>query len=82
MPEYLFSAHARDMLKEREILEQWVLQTISDPDQKKPGHDGNIHYFRLLPERENRVLHVVVNETVEPNRIITLFLDRRERKAK
>jgi len=82
MSEYLFTAHARDMLREREILEQWVLQTINNPDNKKPGKDGNIHYFRLLPERENRILHVVVNETAEPNRIITLFLDRRERKAK
>ncbi len=82
MSEYLFTTHAKDMLKEREILEEWVLQTISSPDKKKPGNDGNIHYFRLLPERENRILHVVVNETIKPNRIVTLFLDRRERKTK
>jgi hypothetical protein len=47
MSEYRFTAHARDMLKEREILEQWVLQTIDNPDNKKPGKDGNIHYFRF-----------------------------------
>lgn len=82
MSEYLFTTHAKDMLKEREILEQWVLQAISDPDKKKLGKDGNVHYFRLLPERENRILHVVVNETIKPNRIVTLFLDRRERKTK
>jgi hypothetical protein len=82
MPEYSFTAHARDMLKERNIPEQWVLQTLNDPNKKETGKDGNRHYFRLLPERENRVLHVVVNETVEPHRIVTLFLDRRERKTK
>jgi len=82
MSEYFFTAHAKDMLKEREILEEWVLQTIRNPDKRKLGSDGNTHYFRLLPERENHILHIVVNESVEPNRIVTLFLDRRERKAK
>lgn len=81
MSEYLFSIHAKDMLKERDIPEQWVLQTISNPDKKDTGTDGNMHYFKALPERDNRVLHVVVNETVEPNRIVTLFLDRRARRA-
>ena len=82
MPEYIFSNHAKDMLKERVILEEWALQTINNPDQKKSGDDGNTHYFRPIPERENRVLHVVVNETVEPNRIVTLFLDKRARRTK
>lgn len=74
MSEYVFTSHAKDMLKEREIMEQWVLQTIRNPDKKMLGNDGNTHYFRLLPERKNHVLHVVINETLEPNRIVTLFL--------
>jgi hypothetical protein len=82
MPEHVFTAHAKDMLKERGILEEWVLQAIQDADQKKLGNDGNVHYFKLLPERENHILHVVVNETAKTSRIVTLFLDRRERKAK
>ena len=79
MPEYIFTVHARDMLKEREIDEQWALQAINIPEEKSVGSDGNIHYFKSLAERENRILHIVVNETVEPNRIVTLFLDRRRR---
>ena len=79
MPEYTFTAHARDMLREREIPEQWVLQAINEPDEKNMGNDGNMHFFKSMPERENRILHVVVNETVEPSRIVTLFLDRRRR---
>jgi len=82
MPEYLFSIHAKDMLKERDILEEWVLQTVNNPDKKNSGGDGNMHYFKSIPERGNRVLHVIVNETVEPNRIVTLFLDKRARRAK
>ena len=79
MPEYTFTAHARDMLREREIPEQSVLQAINEPDEKNMGNDGNMHFFKSMPERENRILHVVVNETVEPSRIVTLFLDRRRR---
>lgn len=82
MSEYVFTAHAKDMLRERAIPEQVVLQTIDNPDRRTPGDDNNIHYFRLLSEHENHVLHVVVNENVEPKRIVTLFFDRRERKTK
>ena len=79
MPEPIFTVHASDMLKEREIPAEWVLDVINAPDEKNLSSDGNTHYFKSLPERENRILHVVVNETVEPNRIVTLFLDRRRR---
>jgi hypothetical protein len=82
MSEYIFTAHAKDMLKERAILEEWVLETVRNPDAKKPANDGNMHYFKSLIERDHHTLHVVVNEADEPNRIVTLFLDRRERKAK
>jgi hypothetical protein len=41
MPEYVITAHAKDMLKERGILEDWVLQTIQNPDQSRLGNDGN-----------------------------------------
>lgn len=79
MSTYIFTTHARDMLKERNILEKWVLQTIDEPDEKNTGADGNVHYYKSLVERESRILHVVVNETTTPNRIVTLFLDRRRR---
>jgi hypothetical protein len=82
MSDYIFTAHAKDMLKERDIREEWVLQTIRDPDRTRKGNDNNTHYFKLLPEREGNILHVVVNENVEQKRIVTLFLDRRERKGK
>ena len=73
MPEYTFTAHAKDMLREREILEQWVLQAINVPDEKSMGDDGNMHYFKSLRERENRFLHVVVNETPNQTALLPYF---------
>ena len=49
MPEYIFSNHAKDMLKERVILEEWALETINNPNEKKSGNDGNTHYFKPIP---------------------------------
>ena len=37
-------------------------------------------FAAYVKDHKNHVLHVVINETLEPNRIVTLFLDRRERK--
>ena len=37
MPEPIFSLHARDMLKERDIPEEWVLRTIKAPEEKGVG---------------------------------------------
>lgn len=44
---YIFTTHARDMLKERDILEQWVMQTIKEPDEKDTGADGNMHLLQI-----------------------------------
>ena len=74
-----FSAHARLMIVERSIDEAWVWRTIDEPDEKTDGTDGNTHYVRSIAERGGRVLRVVINERVEPNRIVTVFFDRRLR---
>lgn len=77
MPDFEFSSHARDMMTERRIPEEWVRRTIETPRTKKTGADGNMHYVKAIREREGRVLHVVVNRSVLPPRIVTLFFDRR-----
>lgn len=78
-----FSSHAREMLGERNILEEWVWRTLLGPD-KKEWHeqDGNMHYTRAIPEKGERVLHVVVNERLQLPRIVTVFFDRRLRSGK
>jgi hypothetical protein len=83
MPDIELSAHAKDMLEERKILEEWVWRTISTPDSKKKYADGDtMHYMKAIQEREGRVLHVVVNQNVQPHRIVTVFFDRRLGKGK
>jgi hypothetical protein len=83
MVDIKFSKHARDMLTERDILEEWVLLTISSSDKsEKRAEDNNWHYTKSIPERENRVLRVVVNQEANPYRVVTVFFDRRLRRRK
>jgi hypothetical protein len=81
MSDIELSVHAKAMLKERKILEEWVWRTINAPDRKKKhADDGNMHYTKAIKERSGQVLHVVVNQNVQPHRIVTVFFDRRLRK--
>jgi hypothetical protein len=82
MPDKELSSHAKDMLTERNIPEEWVWRTINSPDSKESGADGNTHYTKAIEENASRILHVVMNENVEPNRIVTVFFDRRLRRKK
>jgi len=80
-PEIEFSKHAKHMLLRRKILEEWVWRVLNTPDKKRRGDDDNMHYTKAIREKEGRILHVVVNAKVQPNRIVTVFFDRRlERK--
>jgi uncharacterized protein YuzE len=71
------SSHARDMLIERNIAEEWVWRTIASPDSKRIGSDRNTHYAKAIEERGDRVLRVIVNPHVRPRRVVTVFFDRR-----
>lgn len=77
MPEYELSAHAKEMLIERGIAEEWVWRVLNSPDRRRRGDDGNMHYIKGIRERSGRILRVVVNSDVQPNRVVTLFFDRR-----
>ncbi len=80
MVEYEFSEHAYEMLKERNIKNEWVDKTIGEPDDKESKDDGTIHYLKAIHEFEGRILRVIMNPDVEPLRIVTLFFDRRQRR--
>ncbi len=82
MPDFEFSKHAKLMLTRRKILEEWVWRVINTPDKKRRGDDDNMHYIKTIREKEGRVLHVMVNIYVQPNRIVTVFFDRRLGKKK
>ncbi len=79
MIDYEFSEHALDMLKERNIREAWVKLTMETPE-KQEKYGSLVHYIGAIREYEGRYLRVVVNSDVKPQRIVTLFFDRRLRR--
>jgi len=41
-----FTTHFRNMMKEREISEEWVNNCINNPDKTEIFDDGAKHYFK------------------------------------
>ncbi len=77
-----FSEHAYQMLKERDIREDWVKLTLEEPENEEWQNDGTVHYTKTIEEFGSRILRVVVNPKTKPVKIITLFFDRRLRRQK
>jgi hypothetical protein len=77
MPEIELSGHARAMLQERGILEEWLWRTVETPDRVESGSEGNLHFIKAIPEYGGRFLRVVVNPRAKPPRVVTVFFDRR-----
>ena len=76
------SKHTLDVLNERDILEEWVWRPVNKPDWEDIGVDNNIHYFKSISEHGARILHVVVNPLVSPQKVVTVFFDRRAGRRK
>ena len=73
--------HAQKALDEREIPVEWLERTLSAPELVLPDPDDATveRRFRRIPEFGGRVLRVAVNTTVEPNRVVSVFFDRKMR---
>ena len=69
-----FSKHAKDMLQERELSKELVVDTVLNPDWTEWETEEVWHAFRRVGER---VLRVVVKGEKEPYLVITAFFDRR-----
>jgi hypothetical protein len=71
--------HAKKALDEREIPVEWLERTLSSPELVLPDPDDAAvqRRFRRIPEFGGRVLRVAVNTTVEPNRVVSVFFDRK-----
>jgi len=78
--ELAYTAHARDMLVERRIPEEWVVRAVEAPVRTEGHEQGTTHYLAKVPERGGWVLRVVVNTSVRPPTVVTVFLDRRLRR--
>ena len=73
----VFTAHARTMMHERGIMEDWVKSTVLDPDMTEQREDDEVHYLKKIPQKRGKFLRVIVNPSVNPERVITVFFDRR-----
>ena len=76
----VYTAHARDMLTERGIPEEWVIRAIETPLRTENHDDGTTHYLSEVPERSGRVLRVVVGAKAGSVIVVTVFFDRRLRR--
>jgi len=75
-----FTNHAKTMMHERLILEDWVYNTVNYPDMTEEKRDDEKHYLKEIPPNGGKFLRVIVNPSVSPPRVITAFFDRRVRK--
>jgi hypothetical protein len=75
------SKHFDDMLNERGIKKEWADRTTNDPDRTEDHEDGTRHFMKRIPEFGNRHLRVIVNVSVNPEKRITAFFDRRLRRG-
>lgn len=76
---YALTKHAARALAEREIPVEWMERTLAAPELTTPDPDDPAveRRYRRIPEFGGRVLRVAVNATVEPNRVLSVFFDRK-----
>jgi hypothetical protein len=75
---YELTLHARNVLHERHIAVEWMERVIADPALIEPSAtDLTVESrFAKIPEHGNRVLRVVMNKTVVPQRVVSVYFDR------
>ena len=75
---YELTQHARDVLAERHIPVEWLERALREPQLKQPDPaDATLERrYRKIPEHGSRVLRVVVNTTVAPERVGRVYFDR------
>jgi len=75
---YELTQHARDVLQERKIPVEWMERVLTKPALVEPNPNDATVESRLakISEHGDRVLRVVVNKTVVPERIVSVYFDR------
>jgi hypothetical protein len=78
---YTLTEHAKTMMTERGIPLEWLERVLNEPVLREPDPDDASleRRYRPIPEFDGRVLRVVVNATVEPLRVVSVFFDRSKR---
>jgi hypothetical protein len=75
---FLLTNHASLVLRERDISMEWVRRVLAHPHLRLPDAEDPdlIHALAPIAEREDRVLRVVYNRTMDLWRVVTAFFDR------
>jgi len=76
---YELSEHAKESLRKRSNIRlQWLEQALSAPQlcESDPVDSELEHRLLRIDAFDGRVLRVIVNKTVHPVRVITVFFDR------
>ena len=78
---YTLTQHARDAMEKRGIPTEWLKRTLVAPQWREPdATDPELeHRFAVISEYDHRVLRVIVNTRVTPERVVTLYFDRKMR---
>ena len=73
--------HAELVIARRQIALSWVETVLSNPAAVEPDPvDPQLeHRLCRIPERDNRVLRVIVNKGTSPVRVVTAYFDRKMR---
>jgi uncharacterized DUF497 family protein len=76
---YELTKHAQEALVEREIAVEWMERALTTPELVLPDPDDSKveRRFLRIPEFGGRVLRVAVNTAVEPDRVVSVFFDRK-----
>lgn len=66
---------------ERDIELEWVTRVLAYPQKVEPDQSDptKFHAFGAIPEKDDRVLHVIYNGTTEPWLVISVYFDRKMR---
>jgi len=74
---FTVTEHARKRCARRGVDLQWISEAIQNPRETFPDLvDPDATHFRYdVPQRGFRTLRVVVNDSVDPPRIITAFFE-------
>lgn len=82
MREVVFSRHAEEALRLRQIERDWVLEALSSPDYLEADPSPRrLRDFRRISQFGNRWLRVVYEEDSDRQVVVTAFFDRRAEKS-
>jgi hypothetical protein len=76
---YELTQHTRDVIEERQISIDWLERALASPTLIEASiTDPELESrFAKIPEFGDRVLRVIVNTQVVPERVVSVYFDRR-----